>query len=247
MKTLSVRQPYASLLCAGIKDIENRSWKPTKLPCRILIHASSAKIPKSWSKKTSPWIVSQFAAWADMGWIPSIDEMPTSAIIGYVDVVGVTTESDSVWADENSLQWQLTNAYVFDEPIRNVKGKLNLFEYDLDENNLPPAHPIQRILPKIEKDTFIFTHTDAKMDRDWDYYQSFQQGDNMFFDDSEEISILIQEDNSILPVKYLQIQDTSQTRIIRFEVTQNGLWIENKDTDAESCSFVFTLGKKVES
>ncbi len=54
MKTLSVRQPYASLLCAGIKDIENRSWKPTKLPCRILIHASSAKIPKSWSKKTRP-------------------------------------------------------------------------------------------------------------------------------------------------------------------------------------------------
>ncbi len=173
--------------------------------------------------------------------------MPTSAIIGYVDVVGVTTESDSVWADEKSLQWQLTNAYVFDEPIRNVKGKLNLFEYDLDENNLPPAHPIQRILPKIEKDTFIFTHTDAKIDRDWDYYQSFQQGDNMLFDESEEMSILIQEDNSILPVKYLQIQDTSQTRIIRFEVTQNGLWIENKDIDEESCSFVFTLGKKVES
>lgn len=37
-----------------------------------------------------------------MGWIPSIDEMPTSAIIGYVDVVGVTTESDSVWADEET-------------------------------------------------------------------------------------------------------------------------------------------------
>ena len=102
MKTLSVRQPYASLLCAGIKDIENRSWKPAKLPCRILIHASSAQMPKSWSKKTRPWIVNQFAAWADMGWIPSIDEMPTSAIIGYVDVVGVTTESDSVWADEET-------------------------------------------------------------------------------------------------------------------------------------------------
>lgn len=102
MKTLSVRPPYASLLCAGIKDIENRSWKPAKLPCRILIHGSSAQMPKSWNKKTSPWVVSQFAAWADMGWIPSIDEMPTSAIIGYVDVVGVTTESDSVWVDEET-------------------------------------------------------------------------------------------------------------------------------------------------
>lgn len=27
MKTLSVKQPFAYLLCDGIKDIENRSWR----------------------------------------------------------------------------------------------------------------------------------------------------------------------------------------------------------------------------
>ena len=39
MKTLSVKQPYASLICYGIKAIENRTWK-TDYRGRILIHAS---------------------------------------------------------------------------------------------------------------------------------------------------------------------------------------------------------------
>lgn len=46
-KVLSIKQPWASLICTprsdnnlfGIKDIENRSWK-TKFRGRILIHAS---------------------------------------------------------------------------------------------------------------------------------------------------------------------------------------------------------------
>jgi hypothetical protein len=39
MKTLSVRQPYATLICAGVKPIENRSWN-TDYRGTILIHAS---------------------------------------------------------------------------------------------------------------------------------------------------------------------------------------------------------------
>lgn len=38
MKTLSVRQPWASLLVSGLKDIENRTWAPN-FKGRILIHA----------------------------------------------------------------------------------------------------------------------------------------------------------------------------------------------------------------
>jgi len=39
MKCLSVRQPYAALNVAGLKQIETRSW-PTSHRGRILIHAS---------------------------------------------------------------------------------------------------------------------------------------------------------------------------------------------------------------
>ena len=38
-KVLSIRQPYASLVCYGIKTVENRTWK-TDYRGKILIHAS---------------------------------------------------------------------------------------------------------------------------------------------------------------------------------------------------------------
>ena len=39
-KVLSVRQPFATLICSGLKDCENRTWK-TKHRGQVLIHASS--------------------------------------------------------------------------------------------------------------------------------------------------------------------------------------------------------------
>lgn len=39
MKALSIRQPWAWLIVAGYKDIENRSW-PTNFRGRVYIHAS---------------------------------------------------------------------------------------------------------------------------------------------------------------------------------------------------------------
>ena len=43
MRTISLRQPWAFLLCSGIKDIENRTWKlPEKYKDKwVLIHAST--------------------------------------------------------------------------------------------------------------------------------------------------------------------------------------------------------------
>jgi hypothetical protein len=38
-KTLSVKQPYATCICAGVKTVENRTWK-TDYRGRLLIHAS---------------------------------------------------------------------------------------------------------------------------------------------------------------------------------------------------------------
>jgi hypothetical protein len=38
-KVLSVKQPYAAFICAGVKDVENRTWK-TDYRGKLLIHAS---------------------------------------------------------------------------------------------------------------------------------------------------------------------------------------------------------------
>ncbi|MDD3416807.1 MAG: ASCH domain-containing protein [Lachnospiraceae bacterium] len=42
MKAITIRQPWASLIAHGIKDIENRTWRcPTKhIGTRVLIHAA---------------------------------------------------------------------------------------------------------------------------------------------------------------------------------------------------------------
>ena len=38
MKALSVRQPWAELIVAGLKDVENRTWR-TDYRGPVLIHA----------------------------------------------------------------------------------------------------------------------------------------------------------------------------------------------------------------
>ncbi len=40
MKTLSVKQPWSTLICTGIKDVENRTWR-TEYRGPLLIHASA--------------------------------------------------------------------------------------------------------------------------------------------------------------------------------------------------------------
>lgn len=144
MKTLSIQQPWASLICAGIKDVENRTWKAAQLPGRILIHASSKKVSGNFLNTIPEEMESYITNNVFFGNLAPLNELPTSAIIGYVTVTGFDDgKVDSAWADGPGVyKWKLEDAWMFDEPILNVKGKLNLFDYDLDEDNLPPSHKV---------------------------------------------------------------------------------------------------------
>lgn len=44
MKSLSIRQPWASLICCEAKDIENRKWQPREKLGRILLHTNTKKV-----------------------------------------------------------------------------------------------------------------------------------------------------------------------------------------------------------
>lgn len=146
MKTLSIQQPWASLICAGIKDVENRTWKAAQIPGRILIHASSKKVTKNFFAGIPEYLESIISNEIGYGNLAPLNELPTSAIIGYVTVTGFEDGlMDSLFADgPGVIKWKLEDAWLFDEPILNVKGKLNLFDYDeIDENNLPPAHQVE--------------------------------------------------------------------------------------------------------
>ena len=176
MKTLSIRQPWASLICAGIKDVENRSWKAAKVPGKILIHASSYKVPKNFLDFLPSAMSAEISKHITKGNIASLDKLPTSAIIGYVTVTGFNDGyMDNIWAaPSGEYKWKLEDAWLFDKPILNVNGKLNLFEYEgIDENNLPPAHKVvlnaaddeikeeEQSTPKENKDRFKKEHLKA--------------------------------------------------------------------------------------
>jgi hypothetical protein len=63
MKTLSIKQPHATLICAGVKRVENRTWT-TDYRGRLLIHASGeamsfydlAKLPQKWCNLFADYI-----------------------------------------------------------------------------------------------------------------------------------------------------------------------------------------------
>lgn len=47
MKALSIKQPYATLIAKGIKDVENRTWK-TNFRGKIYIHSSKQEVKENW-------------------------------------------------------------------------------------------------------------------------------------------------------------------------------------------------------
>ncbi len=157
MKTLSIQQPWASIIIAGIKDVENRTWD-TKYRGKLLIHASSKKVPQNIMEKMPIEWENEITNAVWMGIMPDFPDMPTSAIIGYVDLADSRNgDTGSIWDQGDDLyKFVMENVYEFDEPITGVNGKLGLWEYDLDENNLPPAHKAEPPTAKLEgKELFV--------------------------------------------------------------------------------------------
>ena len=140
MKTLSIKQPWASLIAHGIKDIENRTWA-TKYRGTIYIHASGKPAFTGSYKENLPsefWdSLSEKEKWA------AIDSFQhRGAIIGKVDIVDCVINHGSIWAEKTNdflvdmgykkpiYNWVLANPVLFEEPIINVKGKLSLWEFE---------------------------------------------------------------------------------------------------------------------
>jgi len=158
MKALSVRQPYATLICTprednpllGIKDIENRTTR-THFRGRIYIHASA-----KWHDRSKSNDVRDLLTWEqrraiphqthglfiDQGVIVKDHEIPLSAIIGEVEIIDCVVNHPSIWAEKDSFinqgdleaktiyNWVLANPVLYEKPILNVKGKLSFWEFE---------------------------------------------------------------------------------------------------------------------
>lgn len=140
MKAITVKQPWASLIVEGIKDIENRTW-PTKFRGRVLIHAGANPV--------------KFNALGDILTFQQFDILKGNvspfignylgAIIGSVEIVDCVINHHSIWAEKSNLyqlapeetsedypdpiyNWVLANPIKFDKPIP-AKGKLSFWEF----------------------------------------------------------------------------------------------------------------------
>jgi len=143
MKTLTVKQPWASLIVSGIKDIENRTWK-TNFRGRILIHAGMAKTSGMMAVYLNR---AQYAKFRESVGFSGLDFIePIGAIIGSVEIVDCVVNHSSIWAEKTisvpdedinpktvfekpAYNWVLANPIIFKEPIP-CKGKLSFWEFD---------------------------------------------------------------------------------------------------------------------
>jgi len=112
MKTLSIRQPWASLIAHGFKDIENRTWRTT-FRGPFLLHASQnlANDPRA----------EILAARHGL----SLIDLPRGGIIGRCELIDCVESSNSLWF-EGPYGFVLGDA----TPLKFLafRGRLGFFE-----------------------------------------------------------------------------------------------------------------------
>ena len=124
MIAITVKQPWASLIVHGIKDIDNRNWR-TNFRGRVLIHAAC-----SHGRKFSDLTDAQMkAAFGTIAKETMFGNLPFGAIIGSVEIVDCVLNHSSIWADKRVYNWVLANPILYENPIENVKGKLSFWDY----------------------------------------------------------------------------------------------------------------------
>jgi hypothetical protein len=132
MKALTVIQPWASLLAAGAKRYETRTWS-TRYRGPLLIHASK-KMPLSAQEiaKQEPFISTLFAAGFHH---PTI--LPTGVILAAVQLVDCSATTAIALSDEENhfgdfrpgrWAWECIVLKQFANPIP-FRGSLGLWEF----------------------------------------------------------------------------------------------------------------------
>jgi len=139
---LSIKQPWAWLICKGFKDIENRDWpigrNPNyglhqsqkanfriELPQRIYVHAGLSKSEITQETIDFIWSIIK---------VDGIKEYNKStldygAIIGEVTITGCVTESKSPWF-VGKYGFTLIDPILYNNPIP-YRGQLGFFKTDI--------------------------------------------------------------------------------------------------------------------
>ena len=256
MKALSFQQPWGSLICSGLKHVENRTWALSTLPVRILIHVGVKKVSGYNKDDYMPeQCLSLMRNARVMGYLPETEDLPYGAIIGWADVarcVEAGKNDSEIWADKDSIGWVLENVHILDNPIENVKGKLGLFDYPLDEGNLPPSHAA------------VFSDLESRgeevvlpvNDKLWENIINGKEKIIVYDLTNDNVDLLMGEDGAVKPFKLINI--TNKGRSATYKLTEDtyiDTYLDEKEEpyfftnlDGEECQWVFVqfgIGERV--
>ncbi len=121
MKAISIKQPWASLIIEGIKDIENRNWF-TNYRGRLYIHTGKRVDVQG----------AEFLSRLHPKYKTLIDDSMkiVGGIIGYVNLIDCVTRHESEW-------FHGRYGFVMSAPkkieFRPLRGKLSVFDFEFDE------------------------------------------------------------------------------------------------------------------
>lgn len=120
---LSVRQPWAWLICNGGKDIENRDW-PTNFTGPVLIHAGKTMTRGDY-EACCLFIAHMRTEWR----LPAYDilRQQCGGIVGETEIVRCVNESDSPWFC-GEYGFVLQNSKPL--PFHPCKGALGFFQVE---------------------------------------------------------------------------------------------------------------------
>jgi hypothetical protein len=137
MKAISIRQPWAYLVAAGIKDVESRS-RPTDYRGPLLIIAV-----KKTPAPEDLWDAAQLCKRQGVT-LPSIFEI--GGIVGLAELVDCVTKSSSPWFNEGYYGHLLRQARPV--PFIPYRGQLGLYDvegYDYLWDQFPAPINIPRV------------------------------------------------------------------------------------------------------
>lgn len=134
MRVLSIRQPWASLIIKGFKDVENRSWR-TLIRGEIAVHASVSKAEDDWEDAIITVAAIRAIAFSEAEkWlikaIGDSDKLPRGAVLGTVEITDCKRERTSPWHFDENWGFYLQNPKELKKPIP-AKGKLGFWDFDL--------------------------------------------------------------------------------------------------------------------
>lgn len=141
MKTISIWQPFASLIVKGCKVYETRGWPApaSVIGQRIGIASTKSILPP----QRSHYDAEHFRAFYEDLNLPVLDDLPHGFLLGTVilDSVNLMTEEfiDGVsreeqaygWWTPGNYAWGLIDPFELAEPIR-IRGAQGLYEWNGD-------------------------------------------------------------------------------------------------------------------